>query len=573
MECCVPILLKINIALFEFETKKQYKFYDEHLIDITEELFTEHMFRLPRIIHSGSEEEKAAAFVLLRNFMSILRSVNRLQITLSNENVNENLLSILLSIVELEKSNKLIEINIDVTNPNDGKIIDTLYFDHKNCPWKHFIHIPDEESVQCILSICEHLIEHRQMSVFVHEYLLRLLSKNASNSNEVLIIIQMLLSCERNNTCESVHYSILDNLLCEYRWKLLTFMDNNCNEKQIDYIGEGSKSVDIVNHKISLNEIKTNILHTCLVIETVGCFAKYMKENYRQFHLMKSIHFISEKLASKQYMIRASALAAIESMKLAYNLNTVNDFMQHNEDYLIHSINKSIVKPSELDAALHILENMLSYNLTDVKTHLQTIVPTIIAESSKASHGNVLAFMQVFKMILSTIRDTISKCTKNVAVGDDIDRSIETRISQNHFEIWLEILDADRDVNPSSNDMDPSSENQNNEKVSDENTTLIALTVDILKQVIPCLTTTNVQLKLITLESINIGLDILKEREDELLPVVHLLWEPIVQQCFQSNHKSLRRHTIQLVTKLTTYTNNFLTKRSIRYIIYSYNYL
>ncbi|XP_031637071.1 uncharacterized protein LOC116349668 [Contarinia nasturtii] len=491
--------------------------------------------------------------------MYILRTMNRLQITFSNEDMIEQLLVILLTSVEQDTNNKLVEINIDINDQNDGKIIDTIFLCYKNTPWKKFKHVRDDETIQCIHSICEYLTKIRQVHAFVLKFLFRILSKNLSNSNEVLIIIQMLLSnpCEENSY-ENLHCSILESLLCEYRWKLVCdiFEDIDYGTEQIHYVGDGE---EIVNHKISLNEIKNNILHTCLVIETVGCYAKYMQQNYRQVHLLKSLHLISEKLASKQYMIRASALVAMENMRSAYKFNTVSDLMQRNTDYLIHSINKSLVKPSKINEALHILESTLNYNFEDAQTHLENIVPTIIVEGSKTSHfRNSLAFMQLFKLMISTIQNLIFEITKNMSDAELNDRSCNIKSSKNHFEAWLHSLNAERVFIPYSN--------KNIHSTSKEHckiTTLVSIAANILKQAIPSLSSTNMQLKMITLECISIGLDIIKENENELLPLVHLLWEPIVEPIVQKScNKSLRRYTIQLATKLIIYSKNFATSRS-----------
>lgn len=45
---------------------------------------------------------------------------------------------------------------------------------------------------------------------------------------------------------------------------------------------------------ITISDVKFNVLHMCLVLETIGLYAEYLGERYQPF-LIKSMHRILEK--------------------------------------------------------------------------------------------------------------------------------------------------------------------------------------------------------------------------------------------------------------------------------------
>lgn len=564
-------------------------FYTEHLIDIVEELLLEHLIRLPRAIYTGHEVQQASYFSQLKCFMILLYEQKRLQVTLSNDDAIEKLLHILLSAVELEKSNNLVEICSDVWHIDDQKIAHSLFASSYGIgkrPWKIYKNINNHKIIDDIKIVCEYLTKHQHVYVFVLEFICERFLKNSDKCNEVLIITQMLLSnpCKLTDTCSSLHTLILENLLCEYRWNLVTDtvelsnIDINYKTDQV----EGNRVDESVNIRerllhqeieiISSKKIKNNILHSCLTIETVGLYAKQQRQRHNEMYIMKSLQYIIEKSASKNYMIRVSAFGALENMRLAHNLNTITELMHINTDYLIHSVEKSLAQPNCIDKAIHTLKNTLQSETTLSQSNLESIISTLITESSKKSQSaNSLPFIYAFKMILSTMHSTSTKCTTdlcNIKVGS-FDK---VRNRHNHFDVWTRFLHAVRISKLNSNHNTHVINNQSNQSTiymhqevrNDDKQMFTRLAAIILKQVVPYLTSKRMEIKMVTLHTISIGLDIIKDNENELLPTIHLMWNVLIAQCFQNNNKTLLPYGFQVITKLSKYAQQFVKKRFLR---------
>lgn len=580
---CLPTLVEINVSVYRHSN--EFMFYNERHIDILEECLLHQIIRLPRVISTGNEEQKGTYLSRLKYSMILLYKKGRLQVTLSNNEIIKKILDILLLVIELEKGDNLVEICGDVWH-----ISDEIHspFGNSKSPWKIYKHFQNQQIIKDIEEICKYLIKQQHVHVFVLEILFNMLMKNSDKCNEVLVLTQMLVShpFEINSSCSSLHTLILENMLCEHRWNLVTDTID-LNSANINYNEDWSEQNKRDNETIglrrkvdmiSLKEIKNNILHTCLIIETTGFYAQQLQQLHNPTFNMKALHRIIEKLASKQYMIRVSAYYALETITLAFGKDTISDLMLLNADYLIHSINTSLVKPNFFETAILILKNTLHSGSISFQsaTFLESIVSTLIFESSKTSQStNSASFIYVFKLILSTIHDIVCKPLPIILCNDNAVRSMtKVRNHHNHFDVWLRTLKGDRTLkmdlchnmniaNTQGNQNIVNSQHITKEN-EEQNSLLKRLATIILKRAIPLLTSKGMQLKLLTLDTINIGLDIIECDENELLPIVHLLWNTLIQQCFHQHDKVLLQYCLQVITKLTKYSKTFVSKRFTR---------
>lgn len=591
---CIPPLLEINVTLLDTKANRLLSIYNENVIDIIEDCLLAHLIRLPRIIHTGSDEEQLAGFAQFRGFVKLLHQAKRLKITLSNENVLGNFIANLLLAVELERPNSLFEMN-----PNSNKAIDPtqegVLSNHENTPWKIFKNLQQNEIVHEIHAICMCIREQMETYNFILAHLSELLMKNSANCNEALVLIQIFAasSPEQPDPCESLHESILDSLHRDFRWQLVTQINENTSvdensrsrwyEDGVDGVYDSALTIrltDVQPHtsspekSVTLKEIKKNILHMTLVIETIGCYAKRIKERH-QFFLMKSLHRLMERLASPHYMIRSSSFNALERFKLAFELTSISDLIFSNADYISHSIHISLKKSRYIDTMLRTLINSMHHRSIESVPNLENIVNTLITESSKPNQAkNSLTFLNAFQLLLSSIRDSAVKSA--LASSNNEDKISTSRV--NHFEKWFGILEANREFEKKSHDDElAETEEQNDQRdVNDDpgeegmtaekkaNPPAIDLTVKIVKRVIPYASSNVVDVKLVALECLAIGLEIIKDYENEILPIVYLTWDLLVQQCILNKDPIFVRPCLRVLKSIAIYTKDFINTKSSR---------
>lgn len=563
---CIPTLVEINTLLYD-ENDDKCLLYDEYIIDIVEELFIASMVHLPRVINTGSDGEQAASFAQLKTFVLLLDKGNRMKITISNPNINEKLLLILLSMVELKLDNKLVETRGNNFNLNDMDVLNTMYLCHIKAPWKNYKNLRDDQFFMYVCEVCACLAKQDEISILALEYLNGILLNNTNYYNEALILIQLFLKNARDRT-EFMRVTILENLLSDIHWKLATNSTESLQfgeDNDATYSNVHSNRQSGIQHNVNLKEIKNNILHTCLVIETIGCYAENMQQSYKMF-LIKSIHHLIEKSTSAQYMIQAAAYKSLECVKSALGLQSISDLININADYISHAINISLVKPKSTKSALHTLINTLQLGSSETALHLdiENIVPVLIAESTKWSQSkNILSFLFVFKLILLRIQENQSKLNLEI-VGDNKSSECNHPINIKHFDCWSQILNAcmSEDTMHNESDSNQIDEDNSNNTVNDQSSQSIDIVVSILKHIIPYITSKNTDVRLNSSQCVCIGLDIIKNHEDQFLPLANQLWNTILQQCDQ-NYTNYT-YFIGMITKLAPYTQRIGNKKTAR---------
>lgn len=612
MDVCIAALLEINVCLSE-NFDHHHSLYSEHVVDVAEVLFADHLIHLPRIVYTGDEFEQTVGFLQLEGVVRLLHATDRLKITMSNDEIMEKFIAILLLAVELERGNRLLEMNschnYDITEsatPYSGNPSLAI-----TPPWKTYKNLRTDHLIHKIRNTCKCITDQHQTYALILEYLLKLLAKNSINCNEALVLMQIVVGAttagDESIACNSLHMAILEELASTFRWQLQTCMDVTATmtsqtisangdsdqwfEDRVDGLYESAISIRLSqlptepsgslagSNAITLKDIKNNILHICLVIETIGCYArKRQQDDYHQKYqvfFMKMLPQLIEKSSSEHYVIRESALMALAGLKRAFNLSTTADLIFVNADYVTQSINTSLKQPDRIENALRILNTATFYNSIESIPHLEGVVHNMIAESSKISQSkNALSFMHAFKCILSNIRQHNVRST---AVDESNDSSLAHTRPATHFSEWAGALTgAMIDIQDGASG-DEDNEDDNGEyssqaiDVDDDNVQStpytpphIQLTVDIMKQCIPRIASNNVDVKLMALECVTIGLDVIKDAEHELLPIVHLVWDPFMQQYRRNKSPVVLRYSFEFLRQVACHAKEFIHQRSTK---------
>lgn len=578
MASCVPALLKINLGLSD----EQHSFaLDDNALEIVENLFLEHLIKLPRIFYTGDEDDQLASTAGFYGFISALCKSDRIRITLANEVTLRSLVSALLCAIELDLTSNLLEGDQTVYQIGED-VVETIANLRNNTPWKVYRNIRNEKIVSAIGRICQHLGDSQTASTFLIDFLLKSLHSNASNCNEVLVLLQLILT--ESHTTRAHCEWIIDELLAENRWSLSVTVFEPDHRDEIAHskwfedrteglyesaiymriTDSGHRIIEKINETITLNDVKFNILHTCLVMETLGLCSVKMNAQFQPF-LLRSLRSLLEKSASKHYMIQMSAVLALNNLKTAFGLDSIADLIAKNADYITFSINSAMKSADRCPAALDILKVVLHYCSLESIPHLENIVATVLQEGAKSKQSkNHLSFIELFRVILLAIRRTLSATPTNCQ--SVVDLSTEKRSVRNWTEMLNAIEECDEEmaagIEESTNDSDGAGEDDESEQVSPK-PTLIEQTEKIMKRCVRNLASTNREEKIATFETLCIGLDIICRFEDILLPMVHLIWGPFTQQCFRDKSPIILRRSIYLLTKLAEYAQHFIYRRFV----------
>lgn len=92
----------------------------------------------------------------------------------------------------------------------------------------------------------------------------------------------------------------------------------------------------------------------------------------------------------------------------------------------------------------------------------------------------------------------------------------------------------------------------------------ISITVAILKTSLHFLPSKDKNRKLLVLEILNGGLEVIKDWEDELLPIVHQIWSPLVGRFKEYQDPLIINYSFQLLMSLARHSKEFIRIRTIK---------
>lgn len=209
--------------------------------------------------------------------------------------------------------------------------------------------------------------------------------------------------------------------------------------------------------------------------------------------------------------------------------------------------------------------------------HLENIIVRVLDESSKHEQTpNMSAFLKVFQMILYRIdKFNVTPKSMDGKVTTETDDDNEDELCRN----WLQILqpmEADDYEHETTFDKMKflqeqeeklKSEGDAVDNIDDESKEMLPpymdVTVQIMKRFVKYISTKSQMDKCVVLESIVCGLNILRQRENELLPIVHLIWRPFVER-FKEDDPIVLRRCFQLLTKLGEVSKDFIYQRTAK---------
>lgn len=92
----------------------------------------------------------------------------------------------------------------------------------------------------------------------------------------------------------------------------------------------------------------------------------------------------------------------------------------------------------------------------------------------------------------------------------------------------------------------------------------IKITVAILKTSLNFLPSKDRNRKILVLEILNRGLEVIKNWEDELLPIVHQIWSPLVGRFKEYEDPLIINYSFQLLMTLARVSTEFIRMRTIK---------
>ncbi|XP_001358594.3 TELO2-interacting protein 1 homolog [Drosophila pseudoobscura] len=567
----------------------------QHIFDENAELLLDaHLNKWPRVLHRGEDNEQFAELLFLKGF---LRNVNaeKLQLFFLVPKNLEMFVTCLLTALDMRTTRDLLNEEYSLRRIQDGKSKE-LAAEFVKLPWRQFKHVSSKRTVDILSDIAALLGAEPAINRIIFDYCQDLVLQRSSAMNESILLLTMMVSPQAKTARESrlvLAELLLEQILRDEHWSLALQPDaawrlkvdkptqwfedrtpglySSAIEVRTQDCDSDDEQTEVVHSRVSIADAQFNVLHTCLILDAVGHCAKFIGDTFDR-HIFLSLHRVLLKLASSNTFVHHAATFAFVSMQLALKYAEPSHFIECSTDYITFHLNALLKRSPESTAAVDILTVVLQYSSRLNVPHLDSIFQTIREECSKSHQtGNVQSYLRVFNAFLKHVSHWHSNTTAEINAEQP---PMQVDEDQSVLSTWLHVLekpqllqDENADINmdePVAEDL-PESDTEP-EPIKPVLPRHIEIIKDILGQVIKFVSTAEQSQQIVALECFASGVPLLADYENELLPLVHLIWRPLVEKFRQKDALVLNR-CFTLLHLLGIHAKDFIAKRSLSDVI------
>ncbi|CAB3222352.1 unnamed protein product [Arctia plantaginis] len=479
-----------------------------------------------------------------------------------------------------------------------------------NSPWCKLRHLDSEQCVRRFTEICCQLGD-AECAELVLDTLLEMFHQ--TRDAELVYIMNNM--CTASNSSENLIRRILNTYIEEDVWYLplevniaeppLTEADtldvsvynpHSWTKDSVPGLYEGAvetRYTDISYAKprvrrpaahdecATLYDAQRNMLLSCLLTEGLGIMATRLKGKYQPY-LLKTLCLVLERVGSKYEMLHLSGLKAIYAIAQACGHSSVPELINHNADYFTNQVTVRLKKAWNCKSALQILSVVMEYSDSNILNYLYGIVQDVLVQScDKYYEKDLHAYLQVFLTFVECIRKwyMIGELDPSEGQGNEyLDLLKDTREhieKKEQEERLLSDAEFEKETGKTVEEMYREDLEQREEDELDYDDTVVepsiphpqyvTVTVIILKRCLNYVASSNRDNCILALQVLNTGFPILRQYENELLPLVHLTWAPLVSK-FQAEPAIMKRAFDLLVT-MAELSKDFIQNRAVKEVL------
>ncbi|CAL7933906.1 unnamed protein product [Xylocopa violacea] len=524
------------------------------LVELLEENFYNLLTTLPRIIRRSDDSDQLSCLNQIAGYLKLLGEQRLPHVMMSAPHVRRLILA-LVYVSEIDCSNVSL---LQMVNVKDFENPTNSYGPHL---WKRFKFIQNNTCEEKVVTICKYLGEFGDLRILV-DTIFGLIFDVSQHTKELILLLNWI-----------THVPVKDSSLLSIYKEIVEFYINP--EFWYPEI-EASKD-------ISLRVAQSNVIQCCLLLEGLGLIAQNLKHNYDRF-LLKTLYLIIERAGSGNSLISFVGTQTLERIAESQQYSTVGDLLQANVDYFSYHVNVKLRRVERNPGVLDVVGVVMKYSTMDVLPCLKEIVEDVLLQLNNSfQQKNSYAFLKVFytfticiKNLTSTKHVITEQKQQNVSaecaslnvikylleyyeakkVDEDIEKSYETN----------EMEEQEDQINDTENEYEAFASYAEQEEETRNPPFHIKMIEDVMKHCLHFLPSKEIEKSLIAMSTLQEGLEILVDWENQLLPIVHLLWHPLVDR-FNDKNVIIINRAWQLLNVLARVSKDFIQSRTLKQVL------
>lgn len=288
----------------------------------------------------------------------------------------------------------------------------------------------------------------------------------------------------------------------------------------------------------AVHQLNSNIWQLCLQLEGISCFAQALGPAFSPL-LMTSLYAVLEKAGEESVLVSQAALGAMWAVSEACGYGSLGELINANADYLVNDVSLNLQRLALHPQAPRVLSVMFLHSDPSLLPLLGDLVQDVLLALDFGYDHRAPLFCSVLHSLLKALarwfpstREGIVEPNRNKMSSQaqgvlDVRQFLQDYQRQKQLAegTWMEEEESDIDVPDASAARETEMEGPD---VKPELEGHLSIAKDVMERCTHLLSHPSLRLRLKVLDILELCVCVLSEKEDELLPMAHRCWPPLL---------------------------------------------
>uniref|UniRef100_A0A669E5F1 TELO2-interacting protein 1 homolog n=1 Tax=Oreochromis niloticus TaxID=8128 RepID=A0A669E5F1_ORENI len=448
---------------------------------------------LPRLMRTSDDQKKLFVLNVFLGYLKVLGPL--VSVVLNSAAHLERICKALMQVLELD----VMDVRI-VEERSYAAAVETSTGSHDSytahTQRKHFLYFTDEKIFSVLMEICRTLGYYGNIYLLT-DHLLDLYCQSSVYRKQAAMVLNetvrgaagIAVADQSQGLETKVPVSIIEEYTSLNNWHLITVSEETDRDRQDHDAGSLQVILSSSTSASTIHQLNSNIWQLCIQLEGIACCAQALGHDFRPL-LMTSLYPVLEKAGEETLLVSQAALSSMWDISKACGYASLKELINENSDYLLNDVSLNLQRLSQHPQAPRVLTVMLTHSDCSLLPLVGDIVQDVLTALDLSYERTAALFCSVLHALMkalgkiSTVPPTECKDVED-AGSPDVKAELPSHLS---------------------------------------------ITKDVMERCIHLLSDPSLRLRLKVLDVLELCVQVLSERENELLPMAHRCWPALLQR-------------------------------------------
>uniref|UniRef100_UPI0037E6FDC3 TELO2-interacting protein 1 homolog n=1 Tax=Semicossyphus pulcher TaxID=241346 RepID=UPI0037E6FDC3 len=570
---------------------------------------------LPRLMRTSDDQKKLFVLNVFLGYLKLLGPL--VSVVLNSAAHLERISKALMQVLELDVMDvRIVEERSYAATVETSSGSHDSYMGH--IQRKHFLFFTDEKIFSVLMEICrtlgcygniylltDHFLDLYQQSSAYRKQAAMVLNEIVRGAAGIAVATegqgvegQVLGQSAKQEDLTAAAVSVMEEYISLKNWHLITVSEETERDRQDQQLLSPSRLLSISNSDVinantnclqvisssfgspspsastsTIHQLNSNIWQLCIQLEGIACFAQALGRDFRPL-LMTSLYPVLEKAGEETLLVSQAALGSMWDISQACGYFSLKELINENSDYLLNDISLNLQRLSQHPQAPRVLTVMLTHSDSSLLPLVGDIVQDVLTALDLSYDHTAALFCSVLHALMKALaRWFPSSCGKTKESA----RAKKTSSHEEVFDIHQFMLDYNKqkelaegigieeDVSSEDLEVPPPMECEDVEDIGGPDVKAelplhLSITKDVMERCIHLLSDPSLRVRLKVLDVLELCVCVLSEKENELLPMAHRCWPPLLQRLIADDPLAVLR-AFRVMCTLGETCGDFLRRR------------